>query len=167
MLTKLENWSTVEEKRVTQWRNRDSADNATRSEIEDRWLARIKLDGGGAVIQKIIKNNWKTQRVVAAYGHCLFTGAHNFLGFYRNRAAQSGLIRANKYWIVAARKGRKRGRPKGEHPGEETIQIGETGSYDFGRGRENRGRERSGASSRLPRASCRPLANMKLFKILS
>lgn len=57
MLTKLENWSTVEEKRVTQWRNRDSADNATRSEIEDRWLARIKLDGGGAVIQKIIKNN--------------------------------------------------------------------------------------------------------------
>jgi len=60
-----------------------------------------------AVIQKIIKNNWKTERVVA-YGHCLFTGAHNFLGFYRNYTAQSGLIRANKYWIVATRKTEKR-----------------------------------------------------------
>lgn len=71
-----------------------------------------------AVIQKIIKNNWKTQRVAAAYGHCLFTGAHNFLGFYRNRVAQSGLIRANKYWIVAARKdGKEVGPPPGKENG--------------------------------------------------
>jgi len=40
MLTILENSNTVEEKWVTQRRNRDSVDNATGSEIEDRgWRA--------------------------------------------------------------------------------------------------------------------------------
>lgn len=106
---------------------RARAHYTTASEIEDRgWRASNSSAAGSVdVIQKIIKNNWKTQsasrssvRPLSVYRGAQFPW---FLPQLRHRDAQSSLIRANKYWIVApARKGKgkKDGRTKERTPGE-------------------------------------------------
>lgn len=63
-----------------------------------------------AVIQKIIKNNWKTARRGGVQPLSVYRDAQFpwLLAQPRTGVVQSGLIRANKYWIAAVPKVEKK-----------------------------------------------------------